>query len=59
MNVYIPPYEKDVFKHKFEYSGAKIWNNLPGFIKECTSLNSFKSQLKTYIKSDDFKSTIL
>ncbi len=54
MNVYVPFSEKEFAKNKFEYSGAKYWNDLPGYIKECSSLFTFKSKLKSFIKSKYF-----
>ena len=33
----------------FTYSGAKLFNKLPGNIKETLNPNTFKSQLRTWI----------
>ena len=36
-------------KKAFSYMGPKLWNNLPKSIKECETIASFKSMLKTYL----------
>ena len=33
----------------FEYAAAKEWNALPYHLRACTNLNSFKTNLKTYL----------
>ena len=38
------------FKNRrFSVAGPKIWNELPKSIREITSINEFKSKLKTYL----------
>ena len=35
----------------FDFCGPKIWNSLPAHVRFCTSINSFKQKLKTYLFS--------
>ena len=49
MNVYVPFPRKEMFRNKFSYVGAKNWNDLPGDIKDCKTLNTFKIKLKKLI----------
>ena len=35
----------------FRCSGARVWNSLPIYIRECTSINNFKKLCKDYIFS--------
>ena len=39
-------YRTNYYKNSFAFSGAKVWNALPRHLKEETSLNKFKSELK-------------
>ena len=50
-NLYLPIPESEFHKKIFFYRGARTWNNLPSNLKECNTLNSFKVQLKNYIKN--------
>ena len=34
--------------HIYEYTGAKVWNELATYFKETTDLNDFKSLLDTW-----------
>ena len=38
----------------FSHFGPHIWNNLPQDIRQCVTLSSFKSQLKTFLFSEYF-----
>ena len=40
----------------FSYVGAKVWNELPTYLKETTDLNDFKSLLDTW-KGPDLLNT--
>ena len=33
------------------HHGPDVWNNLPAHLKQCTTLNTFKASLKTYLLS--------
>ena len=39
----LPRPKTEYLKHTFSYSGAKLWNSLPYYIKEANSVISFKS----------------
>ena len=44
------PYGRlDIRKFSLKISGAKLWNSLPGYVKESNYLVSFKKQLKNYL----------
>ena len=49
MNVYIPFPTNELAKRSLYYSGAKNWNSLPSYIKESTSIEVFKKNLKRNI----------
>ena len=34
----------------FHYSALKVWNDIPAELRELPTPNSFKKQLKTYLK---------
>ena len=42
LNVVIPKPRLEVFRNSFQYAGAKAWNDLPSFIKEAGTLETFK-----------------
>ena len=42
MNKYIPRCAKEIYKRSFLYKGSSLWNKLPPWVKESTSLNDFK-----------------
>lgn len=37
-----------IYKLSMQYKGPKLWNNLPTTLKECQSLNSFKTAVKNF-----------
>ena len=39
----------------FSIAGPKLWNDLPAHIQNCTSLDIFKSKLKTFIFKEYFE----
>ena len=39
----VPKPRRDLFKMSFRYSGAQLWNDLPGEAKEAISICSFKN----------------
>ena len=41
MDLYIPRCTKEIFKRSFSYKGSSLWNKLPPWVKESTSLNDF------------------
>ena len=46
----IPRYRTEFAKIGFHYSALKAWNDLPAELRELPTQNSFKKQLKTYLK---------
>ena len=38
MNVCLPSMNKELFRHSFQYRGAKYWNELPTHVKEANSI---------------------
>ena len=42
----LPNCRTNYYKDSFAFSGAKVWNALPRHLKEETSLDDFKSELK-------------
>ena len=42
MDLYIPRWAKEIYKRSFLYKGSSLWNKLPPWVKESTSLNDFK-----------------
>ena len=42
MDLYIPRCTKEIYKRSFSYKGSSLWNKLPTWVKESTSLNDFK-----------------
>ena len=41
----------------FTYFGPYVWNSLPQDIRQCSTLTSFKTNLKTFLFSQDFCSS--
>ena len=50
-NLLMPMYRGERHKMSFHYSALKDWNNSAINIRELPILNTFKRQLKTYLKS--------
>lgn len=48
-SLYIPRPNLTLFKHSTMYIGPKIWNYLPGDIKQSKSLSCFKTKLKSHL----------
>ena len=51
MNLYVPFPECNLQKNMLFNKGARQWNALPGYLKECTNIEHFKRLLKNHIKS--------
>jgi len=49
MNVYVPSVSSQFAKRSFQYCGAILWNDLPGFLKDLNDYNGFKFYLKKHI----------
>ena len=50
----IPQSSVDSHLHSFFPSTIRLWNNLPQHIKDCNTLESFKSKLETYTIRDAY-----
>ena len=50
-NLQIPKHRTERYKKSFHYSALKEWNNTPRDIRELPTVNTFKRQLKVYMKS--------
>ena len=50
-NLQIPKHRTERYKKSFHYSALKEWNNTPKDIRELPTINTFKRQLKVYLKS--------
>ena len=50
----VPKVNSSRGSHAFSVSAPTLWNTLPHDIRTCTSLNTFKSKLKTYLFSVAF-----
>ena len=51
MNLYVPRPINEMHKHMLFYRGAKAWNELPGDVKDCYDLSTFKLKLKRHLKN--------
>ena len=52
-----PPFTRSAlaYERAFSYAGPRLWNKLPCTIKESSSINVFKSNLKTHLFKEAFK----
>ena len=48
----IPKAKTDLFKKTFTYSEPKVWNELPFSLRQASSHNAFKTQVKSLILND-------
>ena len=42
VDLYKPRCTKEIYKRSFSYKGSSLWNELPTWVKESTSLHDFK-----------------
>ena len=47
--LYVPYARLDVRKFSLKMAGAKLWNVLPNYIKESSSIDILKQNLKIYV----------
>ena len=47
--LYVPYARLDIRKFTIKISGAKLWNVLPNYIKESSSVDVFKQNLRNYL----------
>ena len=50
-NLQIPKHRTECYDKSFHYSALNEWNNTPRDIRELPTINTFKRQLKLYMKS--------
>ena len=56
----LPPFERlELCKNAFFCKSIHLWNNLNSNIKECRSLNTFKSKVKLLFIEDNKPATLL
>jgi hypothetical protein len=53
----IPKAKTELFKKTFTYSGPKLWNELLFLIRQASSYNAFKTNVKSHFKWWDFYQT--
>ena len=46
MDLYIPACPKGIYKRSILYKGCSLWNKLPPWVNESTSLNDFKQNFR-------------
>ena len=51
LNVVIPDCQSQLFTRSFIYRASVAWNTLPEELKDCTTLDLFKSKVKVYFNS--------
>jgi hypothetical protein len=49
MDIHVQQYKTEIYKKSVTNIGTKIYNNLPGFIKEIDYYNTFKKELKQFL----------
>ena len=50
-NFLIPKPKTNLFKSRFSYSGALVWNSIPLWIKNSSTINSFTNNCLKWMKS--------
>ena len=48
----IPRLNKELAKNGFKYWALKLWNDMPGDVREASTLNCFKKKLKAHLLAD-------
>jgi hypothetical protein len=49
MDIHIQSYSTDLYKRSVINMGTKLYNKLPGYIKEMDSHKTFKKELKSFL----------
>jgi hypothetical protein len=49
MDIHIQSYNTEIYKKSVIKMGTKLYNKLPGYIKEIDSYNAFKKELKSFL----------
>ena len=50
-NLALPSLSTSLYKRSFSYNRALLWNSLPLYIRNSSSLNTFKSMLSHYLNN--------
>jgi hypothetical protein len=56
MDIHIQSYKTDIYKKNVINMGPKVYNKLPGYIKEIDSYKAFKKELKLFLLLHTFYS---
>ena len=56
MDIHVKLHNSEVYKKSVINMGTKVYNNLPGFIKEIDNYKAFKKQLKLFLLLHSFYS---
>ena len=56
MDIHIHSYNTDLYKRSVIHMGTKLYNTLPGYIKEIDSYKTFKKELKSLLLLHSFYS---
>jgi hypothetical protein len=56
MDIHILSYKTDIYKKNVINMGTKVYNKLPGYIKEIESYKAFKKELKLFLLLHTFYS---
>ena len=56
MDIHIKSYNTDLYKRSVINMGTKLYNKLPGYIKEIDSYKTFKKELKSLLLLHSFYS---
>ena len=49
MDIHVELHETEIYKNGVINMGTKVYNNLPGFIKEIDNYKAFKKELKLFL----------
>jgi hypothetical protein len=56
MDIHVNVYKTEIYKKNVINMGTKVYNNLPGFIKEIDNYKAFKKDLKLFLLLQTFYS---
>ena len=51
LNYVVPKPNKELFKGSMSYTGPLLWNDIPVYIRECNTIESFTANCIGWIKS--------
>jgi hypothetical protein len=56
MDIHIQSYSTDLYKRNVINMGTKLYNKLPGYVKEIDSYKTFRKKLKSFLLLHTFYS---